>query len=97
MHVNLNVLRNKGDEGLLSRFDEIARILTGDQKASADDGVEWLATLCTQMEIPSLGTYGLTESEFPDLIEKAAASSSMKGNPVPLSSDEMLEILERAI
>jgi alcohol dehydrogenase class IV len=98
MRVNLSALEHKDDAGdLMARFDEVARILTGDQGARAIEGIEWLSALCTKMEIPGLATYGLTEADFPDLVEKASVSSSMKGNPVPLSSEEMVEILELAI
>jgi alcohol dehydrogenase class IV len=98
MRVNLSALEHKDDAGdLMARFDEVARILTGDQGARAIEGIEWLSALCTKMEIPGLATYGLTEADFPDLVEKASVSSSMKGNPVPLGSEEMVEILELAI
>jgi pentatricopeptide repeat protein len=98
MRVNLTALENTGDAGdLLARFDEIACILTGDPRARAIEGIEWLSALCTKMDIPGLGTYGLTEEDFPDLVEKASVSSSMKGNPIPLSKEEMLKILELAI
>jgi alcohol dehydrogenase class IV len=49
------------------------------------------------MEIPSLRSYGLTHTDFPALIEKASVSSSMKGNPVPLTEVEMTEILKRSM
>ena len=98
MRVNLSALEKKGDDGdLMARFIEVARILTGDQKATASEGVEWLSALCMKMEIPRLGFYGLIEDDFQDLTKKASVSSSMKGNPIPLSSEEMREILELAL
>jgi alcohol dehydrogenase class IV len=36
-------------------------------------------------------------AEVPALVEKAAQSSSMKGNPLPLSEDELREILTAAL
>jgi alcohol dehydrogenase class IV len=39
----------------------------------------------------------LARADFDDLITKAAAASSMKGNPVALTPNEMRTILERAI
>src|ERR1700704_4831474 len=41
----------------LDRYREIACILTGDAGAVAEDGVEWVHALTTQMGIPPLGTY----------------------------------------
>jgi alcohol dehydrogenase class IV len=52
--------------------------------------------LCRALEIPPLRKYGLRREDFPAIIEKATASSSMKGNPVQLTHDEMQEILASA-
>jgi len=49
------------------------------------------------LHVPPLSTYGLTEADFPLLIEKAARSSSMKGNPISLTAEEMREVLARAL
>ena len=82
---------------LINRFDEIGRLLTGKQAAVGEEGVTWLLNLCEAMEVPSLGSYGLTPANFPALIEKAIVSSSMKGNPVQLTEAEMTDILKRAM
>jgi alcohol dehydrogenase class IV len=39
----------------------------------------------------------VTDADFPELIEKASRSSSMKGNPVKLLPAEVEEILARAV
>ena len=57
----------------------------------------WVQELCAALRVPPLSAYGLTETDFPLLIGKAAASSSMKGNPVVLTPDEMGEILARSL
>ncbi|HXA49730.1 MAG TPA: iron-containing alcohol dehydrogenase, partial [Candidatus Acidoferrum sp.] len=80
-----------------TRFDEVACLLTGRPHATAEDGVMWIAELCTHLEIPPLRTYGIGESDVPVLVEKAAQASSMKGNPVALSRQELHEILSRAL
>ena len=49
------------------------------------------------LRIPSLGEYGLAQADFPDLIEQACRASSMRGNPIQLTTDEMSEILSRAL
>lgn len=96
--VNLETLTERQPESeSRRRYDEVARLLTGSPTARAADGVAWLERLCTQLEIPPLGSYGLTESDFPDLIEKAARASSMKGNPITLRDDELREVLRRAL
>jgi alcohol dehydrogenase class IV len=81
----------------LTRFDEIARLLTGRPHAAASDAVRWLRELCARLEIPPLRAYGVTIADVPTLVEKAAQASSMKGNPLPLTHDELTEILTAAI
>jgi len=98
MAINLQVIRTQNlNTDLTARFDEIGRLLTGNPAAVGEEGVTWLMNLCQEMEIPSLGSYGLTHADFPALIEKASVSSSMKGNPVPLTEVEMTEILKRSM
>jgi alcohol dehydrogenase class IV len=98
MAINVRALQERTPESqALHRYDEIARLLTGNKKATADDGVAWVGELCRALRIPSLAAYGMTEDDFPLLIEKTSVSSSMKGNPIQLTPDEMREILHRAL
>jgi alcohol dehydrogenase class IV len=98
MVVNVRALqeRQPGSEAL-RRYDEVARILTGNPSATADDGVAWVQELCEALWVPPLASYGVTAEDVPLLIEKAAVSSSMKGNPIELTPGEMGEILTRAL
>jgi alcohol dehydrogenase class IV len=75
----------------------VARLITGDPHAAAEDGVRWIAELCRQLEIPPLRTYGLGEVDVVDLAVQAARASSMKGNPIALTGEELREIIARAI
>jgi alcohol dehydrogenase class IV len=98
MAVNVRALRARAPEGqALRRYEEIARLLTGRPQAMADDGVQWVAELCRKLEIPPLRTYGVREEHIPDLVEKSARASSMQGNPIPLTAEELREIAARAI
>jgi alcohol dehydrogenase class IV len=98
MAINLQAIRTQNfSADLTARFDEIGHLLTGNPTAVGEDGVAWLMDLCQAMEVPSLGSYGLTRADFPALIEKSTVSSSMKGNPVLLTEAEMTEILDRAM
>ena len=98
MAVNVQALQERlpGSEAL-HRYDEIACILTGSDKATAGDGVAWVQELCQALRVPSLASYGVTPEDFPVLIEKGSVSSSMQGNPIKLTSDEMREILARSL
>jgi alcohol dehydrogenase class IV len=98
MRVNLRALRQR-DPGsaALPRYDQVARILTGRDKASADEGVVWVADLCAALHIPKLGFYGITGADMPTLVQNGSRASSMKPNPIMLTSDELAEILNAAI
>jgi alcohol dehydrogenase class IV len=98
MEVNLRALEERAPEGdALHRYDEIAQILTGKDEASAMDGVTWVRELCEALNIPPLATYGMRQADWPAVVEKSAVASSMKGNPIQLTSDEMEEILGKAL
>lgn len=98
VEVNLQALRERDPDSVtLARYAEVAQILTGDQRARAGDGLIWIRDLERRLDMPPLGSYGLKREDFPALIENAARSSSMKGNPIKLTQDEMQEVLEKAL
>jgi len=98
MEVNVRALaaRQPGRTAVL-RYGEIARLLTGRPQATADHGVRWVKDLCRRLEIPTLRAYGVRETDIPDLVAKAAGASSMKGNPLVLTTEELREIISRAL
>jgi alcohol dehydrogenase class IV len=98
MATNIAALRDRSpNQKVLHRYDDIAHMLTGNGNAVAEDGVTWVRDLCEVLTVPRLSSFGLCDSDVPELIEKASAASSMKANPVELTADEMREILERAM
>jgi alcohol dehydrogenase class IV len=95
MQVNLAALRSREPRHpVLERFAEIARWLTGDEQAGADDAVTWLQQLQRDLRIPGLRAWGVAETDFPSIIEKASAASSMKGNPLRLTDAEMWRAID---
>ena len=98
MTTNLRALRERQpDNEALRKFGEVARLLTANTNASADDGVRWLADLVHDLQIKPLRSYGITPAHTAELVEKAAAASSMKGNPLPLTADELKAALTAAL
>lgn len=98
MAANVAALRERAPEHpSLHRYEEVARLLTNDVRASANEGVAWVRDLVADLGVPGLAAYGLDEAAFDTLIPAAQRSSSMKGNPVALSDDELRAILARAM
>jgi alcohol dehydrogenase class IV len=96
MAVNLRAVRSRAPEKR-SRFEEVARLLTGRSGATAEDGVAWIAELVRRLEIPPLRVYGVTPGDLGGLVEKASRASSMKGNAVELTREELREIIALAL
>lgn len=95
IEMNIEALKEQNLD--ISKFDELAKILSGNEHAIAEDGIVWIENLISELEIPSLSAFGLTESDFPKLVQKAKNASSMKGNPVKLTDDQLMWILEKSL
>jgi alcohol dehydrogenase class IV len=97
MEVNLRALQiRQPDSPALKRYDLVAQALTGSSTADADDGLIWIQNLVGKLSVPRLSEYGLKREDLPAVVEKAARASSMKANPIPLTDEELHEILEIA-
>jgi len=98
MEANIRALRARNPEnGALDRYREIARVLTDNEDAIPEDAAMWVSQLVQSLRIPPLATYGIGAGQMDDIPEKAAKASSMKANPVELTTAELKWILERAI
>ena len=80
----------------LKRYEQAAQWITGDLEATAEDGATWVRQCCSTLKIPALSEHGLRPADFSEVAEKAGQSSSMKGNPVQLTQDELVGILHEA-
>ena len=97
LEANVQALQNRQpDSTALTRYHEVAQLLTGRTTAQAADGITWVKDLCAELKVPSLAEFGLKEQDFQTVVAKSRKSSSMKGNPVKLTDDELLEILKKA-
>ena len=98
MEINSRALRDRQPSSeTLRRYDEVARLLTGDATAAAGEGVAWVRQLVGDLKIPRLGVYGITREHSAEVVEKASQASSMKANPIALTPEELAQILEQAI
>jgi len=98
LRVNARALAARApDSGALPRLRELAAMLTGRADATAEDGIAWVEALTRTLEIPGLARYGMTSQRIPDLVAKARAASSMKGNPLALTDEELAEIARASL
>ncbi len=98
MAANVRALleREPGSDAL-RRYDEVAQIMTGMPAARAADGVAWVQALGEELALPGLVAYGMAGTDIPAIVEQSAVASSMQGNPVRLTPDEMAAILQAAL
>lgn len=93
--INIRALRERAPHyPLLGKYTRIAALLTHDPQAQAEACVPALTKLGASLNISTLRTLGLTQSGIPIAVERAAAASSMKANPLTLTTAELTEILE---
>jgi alcohol dehydrogenase class IV len=81
----------------LGTYAQAAQILVGDPAAAIEDGLTWIRETVTLLGVPQLRAFGVEPEQADEIAAKAARSSSMQGNPVPLSDDELRAIVMAAI
>ncbi len=98
MRANVAALRDRAPaSAILARFAEVARVLTGSATASIADGIAFVEELTRALSVPGLASYGMQSADIPGVVAKAERASSMKGNPITLTTAELTEVLERAL
>jgi alcohol dehydrogenase class IV len=81
----------------LLRAALVAKWLTGRRAATAIDAVDWVAALTADLAIPRLSHWGVRAADIPAIVEQAVRSSSMKGNPIELTPDELTSVITSAL
>lgn len=95
---NLRALRERApNHSALDRYRQIGVILTQNPEGQPEDAVAALSNLFSTLKILPLREYGLAVADIPAAVEKAAAASSMKGNPLPLTPAELKQVLEHSL
>ena len=98
MEANVRALQSRAPNSpALARYDEVAQSLTGNATAAAADGAGWVRDVCAAMAVSPLSRFSLTQADFPAVVAQAQQASSMKGNPVQLTDQEVTDVLEQAM
>ncbi|MCX6354571.1 MAG: iron-containing alcohol dehydrogenase [Candidatus Aureabacteria bacterium] len=97
MEANVRALERRAPSSpTLSKYDEIARLLTGSASARAREGISWVSEICSSLQIPSLAVFGLGENDIAPVVARSRKASSMKSNPIVLTDEELAWILTNA-
>lgn len=98
IEANISALKaRQPDNPALKRYEYAAQFLLFDRSATAKDAMDWISETSRIFDIPGLGAYGVCAADFDEIVEKSSVSSSMKGNPIALTADELKAILEAAL
>ena len=81
----------------LVRLGSFDAIVTGDEIRDGKPAPDIFLKVAEKLNIDPLSKYGMTIKHIPDLVEKSSKASSMKGNAVSLSMEEMETILLEAL
>jgi alcohol dehydrogenase class IV len=96
--INVSALRaREPNSPAIARYEEIARMVTGNPGARAEDAPVWLRELVEELRVPRLSFYGVGEHDIPRVVAQARQASSMKGNPLVLTDEELGEALRASI
>jgi len=96
--INIMALKKRApEEPFLARYDDVARILTNNPKAAAMDLIPWLHGLISSLNVPGLAQFNLNKESIPAIVKQAQQASSMQGNPIALSDEELVAVLKSAL
>ena len=98
IQANIRALQERQpNHPVLTRFDVIASLILDAPSANAAAALDWIEETSQLFRIPRLGSYGIQPADFDAIVEQSSRSSSMKGNPIPLSAAELKGILMAAL
>jgi len=95
--MNANLISQESKDSIAyEKLKVITRILLDSDTHEFGETVKYLEKLAEQLKIGRLQAYGVNAKDFPFIVENSLSSSSMKGNPVLLNSEQLQRILEKA-
>jgi alcohol dehydrogenase class IV len=95
--IDANVRAMRDGHPALARYAEVAQLLTGQPAASVADGLAWIRETLRLLAVPGLAAFGVAPQQAGEIAAKALTSSSMQGNPVPLTHGDLEAVLMRAL
>ncbi|MGF1911378.1 iron-containing alcohol dehydrogenase [Vibrio kasasachensis] len=92
---NIRAAKIAGRADVLGRYRKMAHLLTGRTNASLDDAVLWVNMMLSQLKLPDLSEFGVCKTSFEKVADDALKSVAIKGNPLPLTKERLMFILQQ--
>jgi alcohol dehydrogenase class IV len=93
--ISVRLLRSDNSEEVLEKYATLGRLFLDKKEGSNDyfiDGfIDYLYGLSENLKLPGLKSSGADENDFEDIVN----NTECKNNPVKLSHDDLLEILQK--
>ncbi|MCX7609834.1 MAG: iron-containing alcohol dehydrogenase [Anaerolineales bacterium] len=96
VEMNVRVAQAQGHDETLRRYEEVGQLVLGKAYQGLPSLIRWLHEIVEAMSLPRLAAYGIRPEDFPIIIAQAQKASSMKGNPVPLYDNDLIDVLKNA-
>ncbi|OEF10438.1 iron-containing alcohol dehydrogenase [Vibrio genomosp. F10] len=95
MKENIEAAKDAGRKDVLKRYIRLAQLVTGRTNVHVEDGVLWVQMMLDKLELPVLSDYGVCSTSFDKVAEDALMSVAIKGNPLPLTKERLVYILDQ--
>jgi len=96
--VTVAALRDRAPQSpALARYGRAGELVNADRSSRVDDLVDWIRETCQQLSMPGLGSLGLSSDQVDTVVSASARSSSIKGHPIELTSDELRRIVQSSL
>ncbi|WGW01519.1 iron-containing alcohol dehydrogenase [Vibrio sp. YMD68] len=95
MKENIEAAKDAGRKDVLKRYIRLAQLVTGRTNVHVEDGVLWVQMMLDKLELPVLSEYGVCSTSFDKVAEDALMSVAIKGNPLPLTKERLVYILDQ--
>ncbi|MGL1892828.1 MAG: iron-containing alcohol dehydrogenase [Spirochaetaceae bacterium] len=95
LKVNYYAVIKRGTVQQLNKFKELATILTGHDDPNL--AIKIVEDLTKELNIPNLSKFGIKKEDIDNIVLMSKDSSSMKGNTILLTEDELYQIIELSL
>lgn len=96
--INVQALADRDPQNpALAKYRQASQILCGRDDATTEDGVAWLRETVSLLGVRTLTEIGLPADRIAEAAQQGMVASSMKGNPIVLTEDEVTEIIKRSM